>query len=459
VLKHEDSERGQVIVLFVMVFTVFLVLAAFAIDQGYWYGRRRVVQKDADLPARAGALELIGDRGDLAGAEASAEEAAQRNGATGAVEATPSEGCDALSLETAPSVEVQVATEAPRFFSGLPLVSDNDEAINVSSRSVACVGSVAKLYVANGDDPDDDDNTLKGVQISLRRDTGGARSCFNAEALVLGAECVIYGTKVGSASRRMAFTDPPSNRCRGDGGVVDDIQQIDDGLTFTCTVNTSGNCGSSADRECINTENINEDENQERVLRSMEDRLDGNTDCASSEGTGPEQSFQNAFGNGDGTPSLAPAPPALGGTASPSHVFVQNDCYDNPRIVVLPIISGGSDGMASRPVRGFATVYITGCYIADNVASPALREDNECDSDDCLDGDDHDHSNLQGGNNDCMNVCPGNSNCNVCGSNSNRLACFVEIRAIPIHMFISEGSLGGISEPSPNAPLTIQTVQ
>jgi hypothetical protein len=471
VLKGKDSERGQVIVLFVIVFSIFLMLAAFAIDQGYWYGRRRVVQKDADLPARAGALEYIGNIGDLSGAATSAEQAARDNGVTGTINAFGSETCAGTGPNgspvtiDAPSVTVELTTNARRFLSGLPLISDDSGPVEVGARAVACVGSLTRLYVANGDDPDVHDNTLKGIQIALRQEAGGPRSCFSGD-LVLGEECVIYGSKAPPSpgngvlqawdKRRMAFTNPQSDECRGGASILNAIDDIDDGLPFTCTVNTTGTCGGSQLlRSCVRTEEINNDENQERVLRAMEERLDANTNCASLEGSGSAQSFQNAFGNGDGDPSLAPAPPDLGGTAASSHVYVQNDCYDNPRIVVIPIMrssSGDTDnGLNDRPVVGLATVYVTGCFLTGDPGSEQARQSNECNADDC----DFPGDGLQG---DCLNVCPGTS-CSVCSNTSLLRSCHVEIRAIPIHMFITEGSIGGIAAPTNNAPLTIQTVQ
>jgi hypothetical protein len=445
-LKREDSERGQVIVLFVIVFSIFLMLAAFAFDQGYWYGRRRIVQKDADLPARAGALEYIGSIGDLSGAAASAEQAARDNGVTGTINAFGSETCTGTNQSgapvtiDAPSVTVELTTDARRFWSALPLISDDSGPVQVGARAVACVGGITKLYVANGDDPEDDDNTLKGIPIAIRSNAPGPDTCFSGGTLQLGGECVIFGSKAPQsgfspnvwARRRIMFTDPSSGRCRGSGSVVNNFDEIEDGLDFTCTVTSLNTCTNDT---CIWGEDINEDENAENVFDAMEDRLgnsEAQSDCEDPENSEPEQSFQNAFGNGNGYPDFAPDPPALGG-GPPEHVYVQNDCYGNPRIVVLPILSSSNTDDAPHPVRGFATVYITGCYHEDAPSDPGQMEENECD-----------------GNWDM-------SNCNHPVFPSEH--CRFEIRAIPVHMFITEGSLGGISEPATSAPLTIQTVQ
>jgi hypothetical protein len=464
-LTGARGEEGQAIVLFVVMFSVILIIAGFAIDQGFWYGRRRVVQKDADLAARSGALVYIGDRTDNAGAESRAARTARNNGVTGAIVTDGSPTCSGVDASgravqvAAPSIEVQLLTEARRFFTGLGLVSTDRDPVEVGASATACVGRVARLYVANGDDPDGDDNTLKGIPIALRNNVSGPtpNACFSGSSLLLGEECVIYGPKTPAVGidpddadeRRMLFTDPNSGNC--DGGdwnsISSEIRDMEDGLTFTCSVNASSSCASGTVRRtsCVSAENINQDQNQERVFQAMEERLrnaDGQSDCDSREGGEPEQSFQNAFGNGDGQSPIAPDPPPLGGSASTDHVYVQNDCYGNPRIVVLPIISGGDDDLDERPVRGFATVYVTGCYHQDDPGSVAERERNDC--------------SVSGGNNDNQR---GRWQVNRCGGNNPEDDCFWEIRGIPVHIFVSDGSLGGIDPPNPNAPLTIQTVE
>jgi hypothetical protein len=275
--------------------------------------------------------------------------------------------------------------------------------------------------------------------------------------LILGDECVIYGPKTAADGvddddadeRRMLYSEPSSRaNCNGNDRPTDsdEIRNIESGIQVTCTVTGSG-CGSSSIRRasCVNTENVNADENSERVFEAMEDRLrnaNGQSDCDSREGGEPEQTFQNAFGNGDGHGALAPDPPPLGGSASGDHVYVQNDCYGNPRIVVLPIISGGDDDPSDRPVRGFATIYITGCYDQGDPGSVAARETNDCSE--------------SGGNG------PGQQRqwrIRRCDRNNADDDCYWEIRGIPVHIFVSDGSLGGIDSPSANAPLTIQTVE
>lgn len=52
------SERGQVILIFIVAVFITAVMAAITIDVGLWYSERRGAQRDADLSALAGAREL-----------------------------------------------------------------------------------------------------------------------------------------------------------------------------------------------------------------------------------------------------------------------------------------------------------------------------------------------------------------------------------------------------------------
>jgi hypothetical protein len=218
---------------------------------------------------------------------------------------------------------------------------------------------------------------------------------------------------------------------------------------------------------CLRTDRVGRDNEWEEVLDEMEDRLDRNINCSNESGEPNDSSFQNAFGNGAGTSGLALDPPPLkepSAAAAPrDHVYVQNDCFNNPRIVVMPVAG------ASGAVQGFATIYITGCYDlndpADQIVEPNPRgETEECndardwddDDDDCDDDDDDDCRRCRRGDDDDDDnddrCCRGDDD------DDERCEEWV-VRGIPVHVFITDGAMGGITPPGPNAPLTIQTVQ
>jgi hypothetical protein len=210
---------------------------------------------------------------------------------------------------------------------------------------------------------------------------------------------------------------------------------------MTCTITTSGtNCPSGTVRttSCVRTETVDDDDegSQEDVFDSVDDRLDDATHCS-----GPNSaSFTAAFEDADGRQSAESdhAPPVFPGGQSSSRqrVYVQNNCFDNPRIVMLPIVTGGSDGSNGRRVRGFATVYLTGCYVK---SQPVTEPNPSAQNKDCDDFDDDPED---------------------CNDPDDRTdGCDYEIRGVPIHLYVSDGSLGGMTAPRTSAPVTIQVVE
>lgn len=422
-LRTRRQERGQVIVLFVAVFSVILVLAAFAIDQGFWYGRRRIVQKDADLAARAGAMAFLHSLGDASAAESAATDAAVANGAeAGTVQAIANAtrcADRAGNAINAPSVEVRLDTRARRLFSGLKLVSDDNSPIEVQASSTACVGSLDTLRVSRP----------QGLPIALV----SSGSCFSGGTIRLGSECTVFRA---DSTMDKVFGRPQSDRCEGSYSWSRLDNDIEDGIASTCSTSGSGCSGASGDMHCLDVHEIDWNWEYDEVMDALHDRLrSGGTYCESRESGEPNrESFQNAFGNGDGAPGIAPDPPPLreagAPVAAPDHVFVQNDCFNNPRIATLPITSAADP----RQVTGFATMYLTGCYQTDD---PITVPNPDGESNTC-------HAAAHGS---CPWWWPWCHNRQW------------ELRGIPIQTLVTEGALGGITAPRRNAPLTIQTVK
>jgi len=416
----ESSERGQVLILFVLVFTVFLVLAAFAVDQGFWYGRQGVAQGQASVAARDGAAQLLSSTGNSAEARTAAAALARANGvASGDVSFAPP-ACD-----TGAGLRVDVHDSAPGLFSSLPLVSGTaTSGVSIDTTSTACVGAAEMLRAQQP----------QGLPIALNENYSGSGSCFFSDGqLRLGHECAIFRSHHSNGA---PFGKPAADRCLGSFSSWSVDNNIEDGIGFTCKTNSSGGCGDP--NHCVDTGSTSSDTVVNNIFDGMHDRLRRSTSCASLESGEPPASFQNAFGNADGDPGLAPDPPALGGSAgNANHVYIQNDCYNNPRVVVMPITEGASGDVH---VTGFATMYLTGCHkVNEPPSSPGEAESNHC-----------------------HGVGPWECGGWPWGWNWD---CW-QIRAIPIRLYVpdSDGSavvssVGDMKTPSDkNAPLTIQTV-
>jgi len=59
ILGRLNANRGQVLIIFVLMFSVISVVGILVVDVGIWYSERRADQTDADLPALAGARQCM----------------------------------------------------------------------------------------------------------------------------------------------------------------------------------------------------------------------------------------------------------------------------------------------------------------------------------------------------------------------------------------------------------------
>jgi hypothetical protein len=449
-LRSRRAERGQVLVLFVAFFSIVLLLLAYAIDQGFWYGNRRVAQKDADAAARAGAIGYLSDMSDSADAVARAQGSADDNAAQG-VTVIASDDCTFSGRTiSAPSLTVQVERNVPGLFSSLPLIGGDDLGVDIGAQATTCVGAAQTLYVADLSSPAPDENTLEGINVALRSDVGGRDSCFSGQTLILGEECVIWDAfnTDRAGAQRVLFNDPPADRCRQGGNP--DADDIRHGVSFTCTMAPAGATCTGIWRimSCVRSRTVgnssSDEDDQEEVLEAVDHRLDvhQSTNCG-------DDGFLTAFDDAGGqVPGQDHAPGAFtfGDSDDDARVYVQTDCFDNPRIVVMPIVQGGSDGGGrGRIVRGFAMVYLTGCYHS------------------MIDGDrDGDPEPIAVPNPEAENRgCDGDANeVDDCGQFDDATdGCWSEIRGVPIYSFVTSGALGDVDSTTRNSMLTIQTVQ
>lgn len=441
------SERGQILVLFVAIFSVVLALAAFAIDQGFWYGRRTIARTDADAAARAGALGLLnaeyhGAIGDGVSGCGYAASTLRDNGGAFA----NSDVCGINFIERSdcfgdsrdmPSLTARIEADTRSFFSRRFGIKD----INVAAQATACVGSVTTLKVspssgASSFTPD------KALPFVLRANNG---ACFSGGTIVLSTECTIYGSFNANANQRVLAGAPANpDECYGSNpGPATILANI----ASTCTVGACG--GANKATQCLGTKQITSKSDHRKVLDNMKTWLSRPSPC---QGGNNSYRFQDAFGYGDGytVPDEVPVPPAiplLGDTTdyTRSIVYVEKDCISNPRVVVLPI-SDGSNG-ADKPVKGFVTVYITGCY-RDN--APFLKPNPAAETNKC------DIGGGGGGDDECGGDGDGDHKDEKCDEERDTR---YEIRGIPIQTFILDGAIGDIDTRTPNAPLTIQTVK
>lgn len=169
------QNHGQVLVMFVLMFSVISVIGVVVVDVGIWYSERRADQKEADLPALAGAqqcmLQMI-DNTDHSAAAMDAVDRVWRDNVPGHVISgtngysysasgcfDPSKGTDPTSAPcTANSpyccVDVVAKHKTPQFFSNLPIANHVFDSIsqNMDAKARACAGAAKQpLDVLPGD--------------------------------------------------------------------------------------------------------------------------------------------------------------------------------------------------------------------------------------------------------------------------------------------------------------------
>jgi hypothetical protein len=415
-----------VLILFVALFTVILAMAAYSIDQGLWYGKRRVAQKDADTAARSGAIALLGDN------YSACEEAARtavRNGVTGADPGTcgNNDGTATTFTKASDCVTAQINHPVGSLFARAFGVTG----IDVGAQATACVGAVHTLWLT----------APEAIPIVLKSNDTDDGSCFSSGSLQVGVECTIFGdtnTDPPNHPRLLASTTSATT-CKGGG--APDTTKVTNGMPFLCTINTTGSCGANPDSatQCLTTAVPPADD---AVFIAMRARFGKPLppDCA-------DDSFKEAYGYGDGFPEFAQGPEALGGIASDNEtVFVRNKCFGfHPRIAVLPITDGTA--AAVKPVTGFAVVYITGC------TAPAGSGGG-----DGGDGGGDGGGGHGGGGGASMAAADGggafDKDC------ANTPTDTTEIRGVPLWIYLPDGGAtpAGIDDPrTTNAPLTIFT--
>ncbi len=443
---QRSSERGQVLVLFVALFSVLLVLAAFSIDQGLWLNHRRIAQKDADAAARAGAAQYLKDVADpdWGAASAAGLAMAKHNGAFEddlsaytAPTFTPTD-CENNDsdftcartycqlegggiIEGAPSIEIGVPRPAPGLFIG---ALGGGNADDIGAKSTACVGSVTTIgpggtgaipvELFNTDYDVTKNECFSGPPPSPPAEESNAR---------VGMQCVIktaaQNTGPKGGDRGFFRADMPSDQCDGEGGASDIRAAIEDGLNFTCSIDTDNVCSLTVPtQDCVD----DEPGNVGSTIGSWNTRLTG---AGAIEQTCGGGTFKETFTYADGSaiPSSKVGPPGLnnppntvnGNADPPGTVYAQKACT-NPRVAFIVL----SDSSGTR-VKGFAGIFIVGCFDERNTV-------------------------LTNTLNTCSGGDPGGHK---------------EVRAVLLRLILTDGAVGGIGDPTQNttSPLAIQTTR
>ncbi len=408
--------------MFVGIFTVLLAMGAFVLNQGLFQDRRRIAQKDADAAARAGAAAYLSTESlssQQSDAVQRARAMAHANGATPgaseplAVEKTSAD-CPTLGgmISGAPSVEVAIKRPAPTLFNSAWFSNLTGAGDNIGASSTACVGSV--LTIGPDTTAGRPLNLPVEINTSDRQSKDNLNACFASDGTPrIGEQCVI----IRDATTKEGYLHEAGSAGQCTGAIDSITPAIERGEDWTCTVNTGASC---SDPFAVSTSCASPaDTNPTDTLTSWNRRLSG----ATFPSTCRSEAFADTFDYADGSVGPVSGPTGVGGSDPPVTVYVQKRC-SNPRVGIV-IVSDGN----GRPVRGFAAVYIVGCF---DPTAPLTTETNTCSS-----GEGAGHHEGDEGN----------------GGGQ------VEVRAVLLRLYMTSGAVGGIGPIDALSPVTIQTTR
>ena len=199
-----------------------------------------------------------------------------------------------------------------------------------------------------------------------------------------------------------------------------------DGVDFTCAVNTGSACDPD-NTDCIGSFNGTVGQNVADDFHGRLTRTAAN-DCPTGSANPGSSAFADIFDYADGRHGPVLGPPGLNGdpnvnvetgAVDPFGTLYTHKSCQTPRTALIVISDGGEEN-----VRGFAAVYIVGCFLDD---APLTNAINDCDA---------------------AAFAP------------NELAQgHVELRGVIVNVFLTEEAAGDIGSISTYGPLALETTR
>jgi len=317
------SQRGQALILAMLVMTVIFAIGAMVVDLGLWLSERRGAQTDADFVALAGAWELLDPNGDVVAAANSTLDANQ--------EETDASGTGTASLANLTTngncVVADVRHSSVSLFSGIFGIFAPD----IGARARACAGAT---------------NAPEGI-VPFEIDNNDP-TCFDVAtgAPKFGALCPLdYG--LGSTPREILDLIAGDN-CSNDAPGGNVVSVIESGATGTC-LRTGNSCSGSQWNDCVFVRDVPTN----NVIKAVADRLASKgipEPCDDPGGATPgvddrDETIDIVFDTGDPDTSL----------------YQAKDC-DSPRLASVIVLDQDPSPGDTSPIETFAGFYIAGCH-------------------------------------------------------------------------------------------------
>jgi hypothetical protein len=362
--RRSDGEQGQALLLLVVAMTIAFVAGAIAIDVGLWLSERRGAQTDADLPALAGAWELLDPIGNNQAAAAGAvNDWISGNDEQGNLtlhNVTVDDSC--FDQGTLDAVTVNVRHDSVALFSRIFNVAEPD----IGAHAKACAGAAQGVI---------------GVVPFQVNDDNSA--CFDSqEEPLFGTLCPIAIASQGGGPAAMLDLEAAGGRCSDAQAPPNFEELIESGSLGNCLMNTQGNCnpGSSGPwDDCVGVQSAS---NQE-IVDGLKQRLHRTAIC-DLDGDGLDElneSVSAVFGAGAG--ALYEARDCDPGT---------NGTQVSPRLVNIVVLDDRpSPGSNGYPIKAFAAFFLAGCTSPGTSVNSPRDVDRDCDRPGHDDDDDDDN--------------------------------------------------------------------
>jgi len=381
-LSRVQSDRGQVIIFFVVAFTVVTVIGVFAFDFGLWFNSRRSLQTDVDMAALAGAQELAKDLSvtpggpeDLGWAVAGQDKALeylQKNGLSPDTVIAPGPpACPAHDDLGADSTDAFICADTScfegagdiglidtvvadaqgpatgvftRILNSLLRRNAVSESLVVGAHAKACVGSLTGT------------TGLRPWIISIE-----TSPCFESingiDMPLFGEDCVLRSDNPDQTGSIRLNPDPGT--CGGGSGASDYKENIVEGSEGWCRIG-----------DIIDTEpGFSTGPTKAGIQELLATEGDCNDKYCADYGVCQPARIDD-FGEALYPPDVTP---------SPDVVYTARDCT-TPRIVDIVIVdSFDGQGMDDAPIRGFASFFVFGCSPVDKKTGELGPIDPKCD--------------------------------------------------------------------------------
>lgn len=347
VRNQPGREKGQILILSILAFTVVFIIGAIAVDIGLWLSERRGSQTDADFLALQGAWELLDPNATVGEVNAAVESARIGN-----------DGEANLTLQSAPDVDLQercVSVDvdhesAPLFFTIFGIADPE-----IGAHAKACAGPVSGGNL---------------IPFQIDNDTA---PCYTNEEPNYAELCPLELGAQNENPRGMLDLEAPDDFCSNDTGDGDIEDLIEWGMDGPCLINTSGVCpGAHEWVDCAATQTGN----PKNVLDGTKARLARDGQCD-----------QDGDGMDDFEETVILVAPDPGDPAQ--NIYSPRDCDPatdglqmSPRLVTIIVFDEyPTDNNTPYPIVGLAGFYLAGCAGENQTVNSVDDLNRYCDDD------------------------------------------------------------------------------